>query len=63
MNKLIVLLIALLSFNANACSPQDYWNCPAPPTIVYVPVPTTPVIVQQPFVPAPMPSTGTLVTR
>lgn len=44
MKQLIALSIALLSFNANACSPQDYWNCPPPPIQqpIIIPAPITP---------------------
>lgn len=33
MKKLIALSIVLLSFNAEACTYQDGWNCPSPPPV------------------------------
>ena len=40
MNKLIALSIVLLSFNAEACTYQDGWNCPSPPPVQH------PIIIQ-----------------
>lgn len=44
MNKLIALSIVLLSFNAEACSYQDGWNCQSPPVQqpIIIPAPITP---------------------
>ncbi len=45
MNKLIALSIVLLSFNAEACTYQDGWNCPSPPPVqqpIIIPAPITP---------------------
>ena len=44
MKYLLVLLIAL-SFNAEACTYQDGWNCPSPPPVqqpIIIPAPITP---------------------
>ena len=63
MSKLIALSIVLLSFNAEACTYQDGWDCKSPP-----PPPPPPVYIAPPiYVPPPvyisyeMPSTGIVV--
>jgi hypothetical protein len=43
-------LLLALSFNAQACSYQDGWNCPAPP--VYIPVPVPPPVYIPPVSPS-----------
>jgi hypothetical protein len=47
--RLILLALLALSFNAQACSYQDGWNCPAPP--VYIPVPVAPPVYIPPVSP------------
>jgi hypothetical protein len=42
MKKLLLASLLALSFNAQACSYQDGWNCPSPP--VYIPVPVAPPV-------------------
>ena len=48
--KYILGLLLAVSFNANACSPQDYWNCPPPPV-------QAPIIIPAPIVPGTPPVT------
>jgi len=60
--RLILLALLALSFNAQACSYQDGWNCPSPPVYIPVPVAPPPVYIPPPaFVPYQMPSTGIAV--
>ena len=49
MKKLLLASLLALSFNAQACSYQDGWNCPAPP--VYIPVPVPPPVYIPPVSP------------